>query len=61
VDTWRTPDSDGTRGEVSAAAAVLRNAGWRVAIVRHGDSTPQSWQVLLAGFETSARTTAALR
>jgi uncharacterized protein (DUF58 family) len=61
VDTWHTPDSDGTRGEVSAAAAVLRNAGWRVAIVRHGDSTPQSWQVLLAGFETSARITAALR
>ncbi|MDT4912813.1 MAG: hypothetical protein QOC66_1941 [Pseudonocardiales bacterium] len=61
VDTWRDPDLEDTRTEVSAAADVLRNAGWRVTLVRHGDSTPEAWQVLLAGFATSARTSAALR
>jgi uncharacterized protein (DUF58 family) len=62
VDTWRDPDPDGTRRtEVAAGAAVLRNAGWRVTVVRHGETTPEAWQVLLAGFATSARTSAALR
>jgi uncharacterized protein (DUF58 family) len=62
VDTWRDPDLDATtRAEMSAGASVLRNAGWRVTIVRHGDTTPEAWQVLLAGFATSARTSAALR
>jgi uncharacterized protein (DUF58 family) len=62
VDTWRDPDPAGTRRtEVTAGAAVLRNAGWRVTVVRHGDTTPEAWQILLAGFTTSARTSGALR
>jgi hypothetical protein len=62
VDTWRDADPDGLRRtEASPGAAVLRNAGWRVTVVRHGESTAEAWQVLLAGFTTSARTSAALR
>jgi uncharacterized protein (DUF58 family) len=62
VDTWRDADPDGLRRtEVSAGADVLRNAGWRVTVVRHGESTPEAWQILLAGFTTSARTVAVLR
>jgi hypothetical protein len=61
VETWRDPEIEGPPAEVAAAASVLRNAGWRVTVVRCGDTTPQAWQVLLAGFATSARTSAALR
>jgi hypothetical protein len=61
VESWRDPDTDSPQPKVEAAAAVLRNAGWRVTVVRCGDTTPQAWQVLLAGFASSARTTGALR
>lgn len=62
VDTWRGADPDGLRRtDVSAGAAVLRNAGWRVTVVPHGPSTAEAWQVLLAGFTSAARTSAALR
>jgi uncharacterized protein (DUF58 family) len=61
VDSWRDSDPEGSRTEVARGAAVLRNAGWRVTVVRHGDTTPEAWQVLLAGFASSARTVAALR
>jgi uncharacterized protein (DUF58 family) len=60
VDTWRDPDAEATPA-VDAAAKVLRNAGWRVTTVRCGDTTPQAWQMLLAGFSTSARQTAVIR
>jgi hypothetical protein len=60
VNTWRDPESGGTP-EVDAAAAVLRNAGWRVAKVSCGESIGLAWQVLLSGFASSARATAALR
>jgi uncharacterized protein (DUF58 family) len=56
VDTWADPDVDPSRTEIVAPAAVLRNAGWRVAIVRCGEPTAQAWQVLLAGFAGSVRT-----
>jgi uncharacterized protein (DUF58 family) len=62
VDTWRDPDRDGPgRREVAGSASVLRNAGWRVTVVRHGDTTPEAWQVLLAGFASSARAVQVLR
>jgi uncharacterized protein (DUF58 family) len=60
VDTWRDPDAENAP-EVDAAAVVLRNAGWRVTTVRCGDTSPHAWQLLLAGFASSARTTAVLR
>jgi uncharacterized protein (DUF58 family) len=60
VQSWVDPDADPTRTEITAGAAVLRNAGWRVTIVRCGDTTAQAWQVLLARFTTSAQS-AALR
>jgi uncharacterized protein (DUF58 family) len=60
VETWRDPEAPDTR-EVQSAAAVLRNAGWRVAVARCGDTTPQAWQMLLAGFVSSARATPVLR
>jgi uncharacterized protein (DUF58 family) len=60
VETWRNPDA-GPTPELDAAAAVLRNAGWRVTRVGCGDTTALAWQVLLSGFASSARATAALR
>jgi uncharacterized protein (DUF58 family) len=60
VATWRDPDAAAS-SELDAAAAVLRNAGWRVAKVRCGDSTALAWEVLLSGFASSSRTTAVLR
>jgi len=60
VDTWRHPEAAGST-ELDAAAAVLRNAGWRVTKVRQGDTTALAWQVLLSGFASSARGTAVLR
>jgi hypothetical protein len=65
VDTWADPfavraETFGT-SQVEAAAAVLRNAGWRVRIVRYGETTAQAWQVLLAGFAGSGRPTTVLR
>jgi uncharacterized protein (DUF58 family) len=55
AETWRDPELPASP-EVKSAAVVLRNAGWRVAIARCGDTTPQAWQTLLAGYVTSART-----
>ena len=60
VETWRDPDAQ-TSKHTESAAMVLRNAGWRVSTVRCGDTTPQAWQMLLAGFATSARITPVLR
>lgn len=54
--TWADPSRrerrDADQGETTAdaSAAVLRNAGWRVAVVRQGMSTAEAWQLLLAGF-----------
>jgi hypothetical protein len=65
VDTWAAPGAAAaghmTLSPVEASAAVLRNAGWRVRVVRHGDTTAQAWQVLLAGFASSGRATTVLR
>jgi uncharacterized protein (DUF58 family) len=38
-----------------ASAAVLRSAGWRVAIVRRGDTAAAVWQLLLAGISQGTR------
>jgi uncharacterized protein (DUF58 family) len=48
VDSWTEPDQSPEHREVDAAAGVLRNAGWRVAVVRSGDPTPQIWRLLMA-------------
>lgn len=62
VDSWADgPDSrrrSAARpdGDPDSAAAVLRNAGWRVTVVRQGMTMPAAWQVLLAGFASTART-----
>ena len=58
--TWRDPDAGGQQ-QIDAAAEVLRSAGWRVTKVSCGDPTALAWQVLMAGFAGSARTSAALR
>lgn len=59
VDSWiapgAAPDPD-TPSDADAAAAVLRNAGWRVVVVRQGATTAQMWQTLLAGLGPSTRT-----
>jgi uncharacterized protein (DUF58 family) len=60
VETWRDPDAP-TTPEVQSAAGVLRNAGWRAAVVRCGESMPQAWQMLLAGYGAAARSTPVLR
>lgn len=53
VDTWSSAESGptSTNGtDTESAAAVLRNAGWRAAVVRRGMTTAEVWQILLAGF-----------
>jgi len=60
VDTWRDPDA-AANPSLDASAAVLRNAGWRVATVRHGEPTALAWQLLLSGFASSARGSAVIR
>jgi uncharacterized protein (DUF58 family) len=60
VDTWRDAEVPPNR-EVLSAAAVLRNAGWRVTTVTCGETMPQAWELLLAGFTSSARVTPVLR
>jgi hypothetical protein len=65
VDTWATTPAAEVDpaavpapvrpSECEATAEVLRNAGWRVAVVRRGTTTAQAWQVLLAGIASSAR------
>ena len=55
--SWR-PDPDAaaaTDAGLRASAAVLRSAGWRVAIVRRGDTTAGIWQLLLAGISQGTR------
>jgi uncharacterized protein (DUF58 family) len=60
VTTWRSLDGEGGP-EIDNAAEVLRSAGWRVTKVRCGDPTALAWQVLMAGYAGSARTTAGSR
>ena len=62
VATWRDPErEDGAAPELAAEAAVLRNAGWRVATVRCGEPTALAWQVLMSGFAGSMRSSPVLR
>ncbi|MCU1659363.1 MAG: Conserved repeat protein [Pseudonocardiales bacterium] len=44
--TWRDPSGAGDGG-CAATARVLSAAGWRVVVVRHGDTTAGAWQSLL--------------
>jgi uncharacterized protein (DUF58 family) len=60
VDTWRDPEA-AANPSLDASAAVLRNAGWRVATVRHGDTTALAWELLLSGFASNARGAAVIR
>jgi uncharacterized protein (DUF58 family) len=60
VETWRDPEA-GPGKHTESAAMVLRNAGWRVTTVNCGETTPQTWEKLLAGFAYSARITPVLR
>ena len=64
VDSWAAPldAAAGQSGEppaipatLQAGAGVLRSAGWRVAIVRRGDTTAGAWRLLLAGIESGGR------
>jgi uncharacterized protein (DUF58 family) len=76
VDSWAAPLSEDTdvngfgpapqpfaEAELSlrAGAEVLRNAGWRVAIVRRGDTTAAAWRLMLAGLSQTGRPMAASR
>lgn len=48
VATWRRPDAAaGISPACADAARVLRAQGWRVVVVRRGDTTPGAWQALL--------------
>jgi uncharacterized protein (DUF58 family) len=60
VDTWRDPEA-AANPSLDASAAVLRNAGWRVATVRHGDTTALAWGLLLSGYASAARGSAVIR
>jgi len=57
VDTWAEPtgefDVPLPSADCEATALVLRNAGWRVSVVRRGTSTAAAWQMLLAGLSTT--------
>ncbi len=66
VDSWAVPLADDaaaagpaprpfaeTDQALRAGAEVLRSAGWRVAIVRRGDTTAAAWQLMLAGLSQS--------
>jgi uncharacterized protein (DUF58 family) len=61
VESWAGADPEREDSAINAAAAVLRNAGWRIAVVRCGDTTAQAWQVLMSGFLSSGRAAGALR
>jgi uncharacterized protein (DUF58 family) len=60
VDTWRDPEA-AANPSLDASAAVLRNAGWRVATIRHGQPTPLAWELLLSGYASAARGSAVIR
>ncbi|MEO9138079.1 MAG: DUF58 domain-containing protein [Jatrophihabitans sp.] len=60
VDSWANGSSTLTP-QTAAAAAVLRGAGWRVAVAHREMSTAQAWQALLAGHVAGARPTGVLR
>lgn len=47
--TWAGADPEPAGGACHAAAQVLRDAGWRVAVARRGDSVTRAWQTLLLG------------
>jgi uncharacterized protein (DUF58 family) len=50
VDSWLDDEPSSARTtECDAAARAMRAAGWRVVIVRRGDSTARCWQTLLRG------------
>jgi uncharacterized protein (DUF58 family) len=64
VDTWRDEPPARERpgrvppvADVTAAAAILRRAGWRVAVVRRGDTTVQAWNSVLSGATRSVTVT----
>jgi uncharacterized protein (DUF58 family) len=76
VDSWAAPldpepDPDavgapqlgppGTDPTLLASAEVLRSAGWRVAVVRRGDTTAAAWRLLLAGIGQAGRPLAVSR
>ncbi|MGH8960304.1 MAG: DUF58 domain-containing protein [Jatrophihabitantaceae bacterium] len=42
--TWRGKQPSGPDGQCYLAARVLRSAGWRVCIVRHGTSAADAWR-----------------
>jgi len=48
VDTWEHPDEP-SDGAAATAAGLLRNAGWRVAVVRCGDPLERIWRTVLGG------------
>jgi uncharacterized protein (DUF58 family) len=58
VDTWADPQIDPNRAEIAATAGVLRSAGWRVTVVRCGDTTAHAWQLLGARATTATRSEA---
>lgn len=45
--TWAGNPPCGPDGAPQTAARVLRAAGWRVAVVHHGDTTAAAWQTAL--------------
>jgi uncharacterized protein (DUF58 family) len=61
VDTWAEPGLPADGRPVTAAAEVLRSAGWRATVVRRGDTTAQAWQLLMAGFTALGPSQAVLR
>lgn len=59
VDSWAAPSAgagpEAAVRDVDTAAAVLRNSGWRVVVVRHGMAMPQVWRLLLSGLSSTTR------
>jgi hypothetical protein len=63
VDTWVVPTEEARAepaSQVEASAALLRGAGWRVAVVRRGMTTAQAWRLLLVGTPAAGHAVAAL-
>ncbi|WP_375493394.1 DUF58 domain-containing protein [uncultured Jatrophihabitans sp.] len=68
TETWTmsdelagAPRTEPTPSTATTAAAALRAAGWRVSVVRCGDTTAQAWQLLLAGYTVDSRSSALSR